>query len=270
MTTLASTTDLTVEFQRPRPPLGRRPEPFVAVSGASIEISPGEITGLVGESGSGKSTLARALLRLVPFTGGAMVDGVDVASLPTPAPLSYRRRVQAVFQDPLQALNPRHDVRQLVGEPLVIHTELPERDRERRIVELLESVGLGAEHLDRTSRELSGGQRQRIAIARAIAVEPSLLILDEALSALDVTTAASVARLLRGLLRPESAMLFIGHDLALVRQLCDRVYVMRAGEIVESGGADDVCGDPQHEYTKLLISSIPRLVRDDRTPRRIA
>jgi peptide/nickel transport system ATP-binding protein len=270
MTALAATTDLTVRYPRPRPILSRRPEPFVAVDAASVEIRRGTITGLVGESGSGKSTLARALLRLVPFTGGAVVDGVDVGALPTPAPLDYRRRVQAVFQDPLQALNPRHDVRQLVAEPIDIHTDLFGAERERRVIELLESVGLGAEHLDRTSRELSGGQRQRVAIARAISVDPSLLILDEALSALDVTTAASVARLLRGLLRPESAMLFIGHDLALVRQLCDRIYVMRDGVIVEAGDADDVCGDPQHEYTKLLISSIPRLVRDGQTTRRIA
>lgn len=267
--TLASTTDLTVSFARPGSWMRRNREPFVAVDSASIEVRRGEITGLVGESGSGKSTLARALLRLVPFTGSATVDGVDVGSLPWPAPLTYRRLVQAVFQDPLQALNPRHDVRRLVGEPLVIHTQLSDEGREQRIVELLASVGLGSELLDRTSRELSGGQRQRVAIARALAVQPSLLVLDEALSALDVTTAASVARLLRDLLRPESAMLFIGHDLAMVRQLCDRVFVMRSGQIVESGTADEVCGDPQHAYTRLLISSIPRLVRDDPTLRRV-
>jgi ABC-type glutathione transport system ATPase component len=268
MTSLASTTDLSVHFARPRALFGRRTEPFVAVDCANIEIRRGQITGLVGESGSGKSTLARALLRLVPFTGAACVDGVDVSALPTPAPLHYRRRVQAVFQDPSQALNPRHDVRQLVGEPLIIHTDLGASEREQRIIELLESVGLSAEHLDRTSRELSGGQRQRVAIARAIAVDPPLLVLDEALSALDVTTAASVARLLRNLLRPDSAMLFIGHDLAMVRQLCDQVFVMRAGKIVEAGDADEVCGNPRDEYTKLLISSIPRLVRDEHEPRR--
>jgi len=130
-----------------------------------------------------------------------------------------------------------------------------------RVVATLESVGLDNSFLDRTTRELSGGQRQRVAIARAIVIEPSLLILDEALSALDVTTAASVARLLHGLLRPDSAMLFIGHDLAMVRQLCDRVYVMRQGRIVESGTADQVCGDPKHEYTQLLVDSIPTLPR---------
>jgi peptide/nickel transport system ATP-binding protein len=215
----------------------------------------------VGESGSGKSTLARALLMLMPFEGSATVAGTDLTTLPTPAPLAYRRQVQAVFQDPLQALNPRHDVRQLIGEPLEIHTPLDERQREGRIIELLEAVGLETTLIDRTSRELSGGQRQRVAIARALAVDPSLMILDEALSALDVTTAASVARLLRTLLRPDSAMLFIGHDLAMVRQLCDRVYVMRRGEIVESGTAEQVCGAPTHEYTRLLIASIPRLVR---------
>ncbi|MGH1506292.1 MAG: ATP-binding cassette domain-containing protein [Acidimicrobiales bacterium] len=270
MTILASTTDLTVTFPRRRSLGDWRPDPFVAVDRASVEIRAGEITALVGESGSGKSTLARALLRLVDFTGTATVDGIDVGSLPRQAPLDYRRRVQAVFQEPIQALNPRHEVRDLIGEPLRIHTDLSGAARERRVVELLESVGLSADHLARTSRELSGGQRQRVAIARAVAVEPSLLILDEALSALDVTTAASVARLLRGMLRPETAMLFIGHDLAVVRQLCDRVCVMRAGQVVESGLADEVCGAPQHEYTKLLIGSIPRLVRDDAAQRRTA
>src|SRR5699024_7474265 len=141
---------------------------------------------------------------------------VDVGTLPTPAPLSYRRLVQAVFQDPLQALNPRHDVGQIVGEPLEIQAQLAAGARRERVVELLVSVGLGADYLAGTSGELSGGQRQRVAIARAIALDPPLVILDEALSALDVTTAASVARLLRGLLRPDSAMLFIGHDLAMV------------------------------------------------------
>lgn len=262
---LGSVEDLTVEFPRGRRFGDLRPEPFVAVDHASIDLRPGEITGLVGESGSGKSTLARALLRLVPFTGRATICGVDVAALPTPAPLSYRRTVQAVFQDPLQALNPRHTVSELVGEPLVIHTDLDARTRQDRIVATLESVRLDAGFLQRTTRELSGGQRQRVAIARAIIVEPSLLILDEALSALDVTTAASVARLLHGLLRPDSAMLFIGHDLAMVRQLCDRVHVMQEGRIVESGTADDVCGAPRHEYTQLLVASIPRLLRTETT-----
>lgn len=250
--------DLTVSFARRRRLGNLRPEPFLAVDHASFELRAGEITGLVGESGSGKSTLARALLRLVPFTGRATVCGTDVAALPKSPPLSYRRTVQAVFQDPLQALNSHHSVAELVGEPLEIHTGLDKRARNERIVATLESVGLDARVLPRTTRELSGGQRQRVAIARAIVVDPSLLILDEALSALDVTTAASVARLLHGLLRPDSGMLFIGHDLAMVRQLCDRVHVMRHGQIVESGTADQICGDPQHEYTQLLVASIPR------------
>ena len=260
---VGSTHDLTVEFPRRRRLREPRPEPFVAVDHASIDLRPGEITGLVGESGSGKSTLARALLRLVPFAGQATICGFDVGALPTPAPLEYRRAVQAVFQDPLQALNPRHSVEQIVAEPLVIHTDHDAATRRDLVIATLDSVGLGSEFLNRTTRELSGGQRQRVAIARAIIIDPSLLILDEALSALDVTTAASVARLLHGLLRPDSAMLFIGHDLAMVRQLCDRVHVMREGRVVESGSAEEVCGDPQHEYTKLLVSSIPRLLRTE-------
>ena len=263
---LGSVDGLTVQFPRRRRLGDLNPAPFTAVDNASIELRAGEITGLVGESGSGKSTLARALLRLVPFSGQASICGEDVAALPKSAPLAYRRIVQAVFQDPLQALNSRHTVLELVGEPLVIHTELGARERQERIVATLESVGLDTGFLPRTTRELSGGQRQRVAIARAIVVAPSLLILDEALSALDVTTAASVARLLHRLVRPDSAMLFIGHDLAMVRQLCDRVYVMRAGCIVESGTAEDVCGSPQHEYTRLLVASIPRLLRTETTP----
>lgn len=259
-TVLGSIEDLTVQFPRRRRLGNLRPEPFTAVNRASLELHSGEITGLVGESGSGKSTLARALLRLVPFTGQATICGFDVAALPMSPPLAYRRTVQAVFQDPLQALNSRHSVAEIVGEPLMIHTGSDEVTRQEMIVATLESVGLDTGFLERTTRELSGGQRQRVAIARAIVIEPPLLILDEALSALDVTTAASVARLLHALLRPESAMLFIGHDLAMIRQLCDRVHVMRQGQIVESGTADEVCGNPQHEYTQELVGSIPQLL----------
>lgn len=260
---IASLRNVTVTFPRARTLRQLRPQPFVAVRDASMAIRAGEITGLVGESSSGKSTLSRTVLRLVPFTGTVTVGEFDVGSLPRPTPLRYRRHVQAVFQDPLQALNARHVVHELIREPLDIHALGAKADRDQRVVELLESVGLDDRFLDRTSRELSGGQRQRVAIARALAVEPKLLVLDEALSALDVTTAASVARLLRRLLRPDTAMLFIGHDLAMVRQICDQVYVMNRGQIVESGTADEVCGDPQHPYTQLLISSIPRLERED-------
>ncbi|MBM9463349.1 ABC transporter ATP-binding protein [Aeromicrobium sp. YIM 150415] len=260
---LGSIEDLTVTFAR-RPRWGDlRPKPFTAVDHATLDLRAGEITGLVGESGSGKSTVARALLKLTPFTGDATICGFDLSTLPAPPPLAYRRTVQAVFQDPLQALNPRHSVADIVAEPLVLHTDLGSRERRDRVIATLESVGLDSGFLPRTTRELSGGQRQRVAIARAIIVDPSLLILDEALSALDVTTAASVARLLHGLLRPDSAMLFIGHDLAMIRQLCDRVHVMREGRIVESGTADEVCGSPQHEYTRLLVDSIPQLLRAD-------
>ncbi|WP_375002665.1 ATP-binding cassette domain-containing protein [Aeromicrobium sp. CTD01-1L150] len=257
---LGSIENLTVEFPRRRSLGDLRPAPFTAVDHATLDLRPGEITGLVGESGSGKSTVARALLRLVPFSGRATVCGFEVGALPMPAPLAYRRAVQAVFQDPIQALNPRHTVAEIVGEPLLIQVDSDAATRRDRVVATLQSVGLDESFLQRTTRELSGGQRQRVAIARAIIVEPSLLLLDEALSALDVTTAASVARLLHGLLRPDSAMLFIGHDLAMVRQLCDRVHVMREGRIVESGTAEQVCGAPQHEYTQLLIESIPRLL----------
>ena len=165
--------------------------------------------------------------------------------------------MQAVFQDPLQALNPRHTVARIIGEPLRLHRLVERESVDARVDELLASVGLGTDLRDRTTRELSGGQRQRVAIARALATEPDLLVLDEALSALDVTSAARVASLLRAVLDDTTAMLFIGHDLAMVRQLCDDVLVMHAGQVVERGVAEQVCGDPQHDYTRRLIASIP-------------
>ena len=257
MTVLATADGLTVRFKRPRSLTMLRPAPFTAVDDVSFELKSGAITAIVGESGSGKTTVARALLRLVPFEGEVTVDGVAVHDLPTYPGLDYRRRIQAVFQDPLQALNPRHSAEQLTGEPLRVHGHREPTEHSARIDELLEHVGLDAELRPRTARELSGGQRQRVAIARALASEPRVLVLDEALSSLDVTTGTRVARLLRALVDADSAMLFIAHDLALVRQLCDEVLVMHNGRIVERGSPDDVCDRPQDPYTQRLIAAIP-------------
>lgn len=248
--------DVTVVFRNARV-VGPKSE-FTAVRDASIDIHAGEILGLVGESGSGKTTLGRALLGLVPTERGLVaVGGVDLAGLGRPLPAYIRKRVQAVFQDPLQALNPRHRVERLVGEPLRLHTVLSGADLHARVVALLEQVGLSSSHLRRRTNELSGGQRQRVAIARALAVGPEVLVLDEAVSALDVTTAAQILKLLERVRPSHGATLFISHDIARVRSVCDRVAVMYRGRIVEIGTADEICGDPRHPYTQLLVSSVP-------------
>ncbi len=248
--------DVTVVFRNARV-VGPRTE-LTAVRDATIDIRPGEILGLVGESGSGKTTLGRALLGLVPLERGEIrIGGVDLATLGRPLPASIRTRVQAVFQDPLQALNPRHRVERLVGEPLRLHTDLSGDALKARVLTLLEQVGLSSSHLRRRTNELSGGQRQRVAIARALAVEPEVLVLDEAVSALDVTTAAQILKLLERVHPGHGATLFISHDIARVRSVCHRVAVMYRGRIVEVGTADEICGDPQHPYTQLLVSSVP-------------
>ena len=270
-TSLVAAEDVSVVF-RERSLFGRSTG-FRALTDVDLVVEPGEIVGLVGESGSGKTTLGRAILGLLPIESGTIQVG-DVTLTPDSSspPASFRRRVQAVFQDPLQALNPRHDIETIVGEPLRIHEQLAADARRERVVELLEQVGLGEEQLDHRTRELSGGQRQRVAIARALAPDPDLLVLDEAVSALDVTTTAQVLRLLQEIRRPDTGALFIAHDLALVRGLCDRVAVMYRGRIVEWGTADEVCGRPEHPYTCLLVSSIPYphpVVQDERRDRRL-
>jgi oligopeptide/dipeptide ABC transporter ATP-binding protein len=229
-----------------------------AVVDAGLDMHSGEILGLVGESGSGKTTLGRALLGLVPIESGSIeLDGVDLVALGRDLPLSVRRRVQPVFQDPLQALNPRHRVERLVGEPLRLHTDLGGGQLRARVVELLEQVGLSESHLRRRTNELSGGQRQRVAIARALAVGPDVLVLDEAVSALDVTTGAQILKLLERVRPDHGATLFISHDIARVRSVCHTVAVMYRGRIVEVGTADQICGDPLHPYTQLLVASVP-------------
>jgi len=234
-------------------------ERSVAVKAVSLDIRPGESVGLVGESGCGKSTFARALLGLQPIDAGRLsFDGVPIEGGHTRA---TRRRVQVVFQDPYGSFDPRHRVARLVAEPLHLLDERPSRrETRRRVAAMLERVGIGGHALERYPHEFSGGQRQRIAIARALIVEPSLVVLDEAVSALDVSVRAVVLDLLATLADERRlAYLFISHDLSVVRRVTDRLHVMRAGAIVESGDTAAVFAAPRHPYTQGLLAAVPTL-----------
>jgi peptide/nickel transport system ATP-binding protein len=230
-----------------------------AVDDVSLRIEAGTTLGLVGESGSGKSTLARLVLRLIDPTGGAVtVDGKDITSLRGPSLRRHRESMQLVFQDPYSSLDPKQSIADIVGEPLAIHTSMNRDEREQRVVQLLAQVGLGSHVLPRQPHEFSGGQRQRIAIARALALEPRLLVCDEPVSALDVSTQSQVINLLTDLQDDLGvAYLFIAHDLSVVRHISDRISVMYLGQIVEEGEADEVYERPTHPYTAALLSSIP-------------
>jgi peptide/nickel transport system ATP-binding protein len=233
-----------------------------ALSGVSLQVRPGETLGLVGESGCGKSTLAKVVLGLTaPDTGQVLVGGADLATTRGSQARKLRRHAQIVFQDPYASLNPRYTVGALVAEPLKIHRMVPPGQVQNRVAELLGLVGLDPGHAGRLPREFSGGQRQRIAIARALASEPDVIVLDEPVSALDVSLQAQVVNLLRDLqARLGVAYLFIAHDIALVRYLSDRVAVMYLGRIVETGSAIEVCGEPLHPYTASLLSAVPEAV----------
>jgi oligopeptide transport system ATP-binding protein len=236
-----------------------RPRPIRAVDGVSFDLARGETLGLVGESGCGKSTTARALVGLVPATdGSALLDGKEVLHLDEASLRRVRRRVQMVFQDPYASLNPRMTVGNIVGEPLLIHGLATGKELLLRTVELMLQVGLDPRFLNRYPHEFSGGQRQRIGIARALALGPEVLLLDEPVSALDVSIQAQVLNLLAELKAERNlAYLFIAHDLSVVRHLCERVAVMYLGRIVETGPSEQVFSDPRHPYTKALLSAVP-------------
>jgi len=230
-----------------------------AVDGVSFDIRRGETLGLVGESGCGKSTTARAIVNLVtPTSGQVEVDGEPIAGLSDQAMLPYRRRVQMVFQDPFASLNPRMTVGRIIGEPLVVHKLAKGRDRKLEVLRLMELVGLNPRFLNRYPHEFSGGQRQRIGIARALAVQPDLILCDEPVSALDVSIQAQIINLMMDLQqRLGVAYLFIAHDLAVVRHIASRVGVMYLGRIAELASAEELYAAPKHPYTEALLSAVP-------------
>jgi peptide/nickel transport system ATP-binding protein len=236
-----------------------RKRDLVAVNGVSFTIAAGETLAVVGESGSGKSTIARAVMRLVDAESGTVtLDGDDLSALSGEALRRVRPKLQMVFQDPYSSLDPSKLIRDTVAEPLVVHGRSSGRDLERKVLDLLEQVGLGAYHMNRYPYEFSGGQRQRIAIARAIALEPKLLVLDEAVSALDVSTQNQILNLLEDLRRERQiAYLFISHDLGVVQHIADRVAVTYLGRIVETGPAERVFARCAHPYTEALLAAVP-------------
>ena len=233
-----------------------------AVNGISFDIHKGEVLSLVGESGCGKSTVGRTLTHLEPSTSGqALFQGRDILPLTAADFRPLRRDIQMIFQDPFASLNPRLSIEQTLSEPLFIHQlASTQADAKKMIAETLELVGLDPKVMDRFPHEFSGGQRQRIGIARVMILKPKLIIADEAVSALDVSIQAQVLNLIKQLQRDSGvSMLFISHDLGVVRHISDRVAVMYQGQIVETGDKQQIFEDPQHDYTRKLLSSIPRI-----------
>ncbi|MGW1073305.1 ABC transporter ATP-binding protein [Streptomyces sp. NPDC002537] len=253
-TVLLEATGLTRRF-------GRRKGIVTAVDGISLTVRAGETVGVVGESGSGKTTLGRMLVRLLEPTGGELrYQGRDIGALSDRELRPFRSELQMVFQDPVSSLNPRRSIGESIADPLRVAGKLDDAGITARVRELLERVGLDPDAYHRYPHEFSGGQRQRVGIARALAPEPKLIVCDEPVSALDVTTQAQVVKLLGELQRDLGlALVFIAHDLAVVRQVSDRLVVMRGGRIVEEGPADSVYEKPQHPYTQGLLAAVPRL-----------
>ncbi|WP_041065686.1 ABC transporter ATP-binding protein [Thiolapillus brandeum] len=261
MTELLQVDDLKVHFRLPGEGLLRPGHRLLkAVDGVSLSLAPGETLGIVGESGCGKSTLARGILGLVsPTSGDVILEGQNISGLNTRQLRSYRQRMQIVFQDPLASLDPRMTVSEIITEPMqAFESRLGKKERKQRVRQIMERVGLLPNQINRYPHEFSGGQCQRIGIARALILRPKLLICDEPVSALDVSIQAQIINLLMDLQKEmELSMLFIAHDLSVVKQISHRVMVMYLGKVVETATRDDLYRNPGHPYTRALIQAIP-------------
>jgi peptide/nickel transport system ATP-binding protein len=258
---LLAAMNLSVWFPVKRKLFGRPAAFTKAVDDVSFEVYKGETLGLVGESGCGKTTLGRALLRLIEPTGGKIIyNGIDLTHKKRGDLLPVRKEIQIVFQDPYSSLNPRITIGSAIAEPMKVHgLYTTAGQRKNKVVELLEKVNLQADHFNRYPHEFSGGQRQRIVIARALALNPAFVVCDESVSALDVSVQAQVLNLLNDLKKEFGfTVIFISHDLSVVRYISDRIMVMSKGKIIEAGPADEVYFNPQSDYTKQLIASVPK------------
>jgi len=252
--------DLKVYFPYKRGPIWKRERGFVhAVDGVSFAVAAGETFGLVGESGCGKSTTARAILNLIPPTKGSVIfDGDEIAGLGESAMRRYRRDIQMIFQDPFASLNPRMTVGAIIAEPMAIFDMYDAQRRKLEAMRLMDLVGLNPRYLNRYPHEFSGGQRQRIGVARALSLQPKMIICDEPVSALDVSIQAQVINLMMDLQKELNlAYLFIAHDLSVVRHISDRIGVMYLGRIVETADAETIYKNPKHPYTQALLSAVP-------------
>ena len=259
MQPLLEVRDLKTHFPVKRGFLQRTMDHVRAVDGVNFSLQPGETLGLVGESGCGKTTVGRTILRLVEATSGqAFFEGNSIFDQPAAEMRRLRQEMQIIFQDPGGSLNPRMRVGSIVGEPLVVHGITHGDETRTRVEELLERCGLWKQAADRYPHEFSGGQRQRIGIARALAVQPKLIVCDEPTSALDVSIQSQILNLLADLQEEFGlSYLFISHDMAVIHHVCDRIAVMYNGKIVETGTRDEVIQNPTHEYTKALLSAVP-------------
>lgn len=257
--TLLEVKDLKMYFENKKGFLGKKIEYVKAVDGVSFKIQKGETIGLVGESGCGKSTTGYSIMRLYKPTAGEIIfDGKDIAQLSAAEVWPYRKRMQMIFQDPYASLNPRMTVSDIIGEPLDIYHLYEGKERQERIYELLNTVGLGKDHASRYPHEFSGGQRQRISIARTLALNPEFIVCDEPISALDVSIQAQIINLLKNIQKELGiAYLFIAHDLSMVKHISDRIGVMYLGHLVEEGGSKELYANPMHPYTKALLSAVP-------------
>ena len=254
--------NMSVTYEARRSAFIKRTEFIRAVKSVSFKIRKGTTMGLVGESGSGKSTIGKAILRLAPIGKGSIkYDRKELTQLDEREFMPYRKYIQTIFQDPYASMNPRHSIASIVAEPLKVHARgMSKKDRQDRVAELLVKVGLPADSMNRYPHQFSGGQRQRICVARALSSKPEFIICDECVSALDVSVQAQIVNLLQDLQEElEITYLFIAHDLAVVKHICDDALVMELGEIVEQGPTDQLYHAPKHPYTQRLLEAVPKM-----------